>query len=220
MKFTALAVSGVALCAFLAAPALAQDQNRVDAGGMPTTHSTPQEHADTADLNSQVTNTNESTDQKASAQATTAASQYQAQQQQYQNQLQQNQQAQQDYQQKAQAYEDQASHYESLRARYAAERAAYHRGIWPERFARWTLDESDPGLVGQRVEILNGDRVGTVEQVAHTANGHVEALLVRLDSTRLVWIDQADVRFDRGDGIVMTNLDRADLGRMAAESVG
>ena len=220
MKFTALAVSGVALCAFLAAPASAQDQNRVDAGGMPTTHSTPQEHADTADLNSQVTNTDESTDQKAIAQTTTTDSQYQAQQQQYQNQLQQNQQAQQDYQQKAQAYDDQARRYESLRARYAAERAAYHRGVWPERFSRWTLDESDPGLIGQRVEILNGDRVGTVEQVAHTSNGHVEALLVRLDSTRLVWIDQSDVRFDRGDGIVMTNLDRGDLGRMAAESVG
>jgi hypothetical protein len=220
MKLNMLAVSGVALCAFLAAPALAQDQNRVDAGGMPTTHSTPQEQAATADLNSQVTNTNESSDQKASTQATTTDSQYQAQQQQYQNQMQQNQQAQQDYQQKSAAYDDQAKRYESLRARYAAERARYHRGIWPERFSRWTLDESDPGLVGQRVEILNGDHVGTVEQVAHTPNGHVEALLVRLDSTRMVWIDDADVRYDRGDGIVMTNLDRADLGQMAAESFG
>ena len=27
--------------------------------------------------------------------------------------------------------------YESLRARYAAERAAYHRGIWPDRYAHW-----------------------------------------------------------------------------------
>ena len=27
--------------------------------------------------------------------------------------------------------------YEALRARYAAERAAYHRGIWPERYAHW-----------------------------------------------------------------------------------
>ena len=31
--------------------------------------------------------------------------------------------------------------YENLRARYAAERAAYHRGVWPDRYARWTLEE-------------------------------------------------------------------------------
>ena len=86
-------------------------------------------------------------------------------------------------------------------------------------FSRWTLDESDPGLIGQRVEILNGDRVGTVEQVAHTSNGHVEALLVRLDSDKMAWIDDADVRYDRGDGIVMTNLDRGDLRRMADETL-
>ena len=134
MKSSLLAASGIALCAFLAAPVMAQDQNRVDAGGMPTTHSTPQEHAATADLNSQVANTNESTDQKANAQAATTDGQYQAQQQQYQNQLQQNLQAQQDYQQKAAAYDDQARRYKSLRARYAAERAAYHRGVWPDRF--------------------------------------------------------------------------------------
>jgi len=217
MKFNALAVSSIALCAFLAAPVSAQD--RVDAGGMPTTHSTPQEHADTANLNSQITNANESADQKAGAQAAVTDGQYQAQQQQYQGQLQQNQAAQQDYQQKSQAYDEQATRYESLRTRYAAERAAYHRGVWPDRFTRWTLDESDR-LTGQRVEILSGDRVGTVEQVAHGANGHVEALLVRLDSNKRVWIDQTDVRYDRGDGVVMTNLNRGDLGQMADESIG
>src|SRR5579863_6652011 len=101
MKFTALAVSGLALSAFLTAlPVLAQD-NRVDAGGMPTTHSTPQEHAATGDLNSQVTNSNVAADQQTGAGATTNDAQYQAQQQQYQNQLQQNQAAQQDYQQKS-----------------------------------------------------------------------------------------------------------------------
>src|ERR1700733_13436123 len=55
-----LAVSGLALSAFLfAAPAMAQQDNsfpapsgdRVDANGMPTTHSTPVEAAQTAGLN-------------------------------------------------------------------------------------------------------------------------------------------------------------------------
>jgi hypothetical protein len=212
MKFTALAVSGLALCAFLAGvPALAQD--RVDANGMPTTHSTPEEHAATADLNGQVSNTNDAADQ----QANTTASQYQAQQQQYQDQLQKNQAAQKDYQDKSAQYADQAARYQSLRARYAAERAAYHRGIWPDRFAHWTLDQNSADLIGQRVEILSGDRVGTVKDVAHSANGHVEALLVQLDSDKVVWIDQADIRYDRGDGVVMTNLARTDLRQMADE---
>ncbi len=220
MKFSALAVSGLALSAFLSVgPVLAQD-NRVDAGGMPTTHSTPQEHAATADLNNQVTNSNVAADQQTNTAASTNDAQYQAQQQQYQGQLQQNQAAQQDYQNKSAAYADQTAHYESLRARYAAERAAYHRGIWPARFAQWTLDESDPGLVGQRVEILSGDHVGTVDTVAHTPNGHVEALLVHLDSGKLVWIDRTDIRYDSGGRVVMTNLDRSDLGQMADESVG
>jgi hypothetical protein len=187
---------------------------------MPTTHSTPAEHAATADLNSQAADSNAASDQQANTTASANDSQYQAQQQQYQNQLQQNQAAQQDYQQKSAAYADQTARYESLRARYAAERAAYHRGIWPARFAQWTLDESDPGLVGQRVEILNGDHVGTVETVAHTPNGHVEALLVHLDSGKVVWIDRTDIRYDRGGRIVMTNLDRGDLGQMADESIG
>ena len=217
MKLTTLAVSGLALSAFLGlAPAFAQG-DRVDANGMPTTHSTPEEHAATADLNNQVSNSNTSADVEAEATSSSNDAQYQAQQQQYQNQLQQNQQAQQDYQQKSQAYADQTAHYESLRARYAAERAAYHRGIWPGHFAEWTLDESDPGLVGQRVEIINGDHVGTVQDVAHTPNGHVEALLVRLDSGKVVWIDRADIRYDRGGRVVMTNLARADLGALADE---
>jgi len=213
MKFTAMAVSGLALSAFLAGvPALAQD-NRVDAGGMPTTHSTPEEHADTADLNTTVTNTNVSADQQTGA----SDPQYQQQQQQYQNQLQQNQAAQQYYQQKSQAYADQATQYEGLRARFAAERAAYHRGLWPDRYSRFTVDQYTADLLGQRVEILNGDHVGTVQQVARMPNGQVEALLVQLDNDKVVWIDRTDIRYDRADGIVMTNLDGSDLRHMADE---
>jgi hypothetical protein len=48
-----------------------------------------------------------------------------------------------------------------------------------------------------------------------SAAGNVDALLVRLDGGKLVWIDSADVRYNRADGIVMTNLDRNDLRHMA-----
>ena len=74
-----------------------------------------------------------------------------------------------------QRYQNRTAMYESLRARYAAERAAYHRGIWPERYSHWVLDAMTD-LVGERVELISGDRVGTVIDAAHAANGDVEAL--------------------------------------------
>jgi hypothetical protein len=212
MKFNTMAVSGLALSAFLmGVPALAQD--RVDANGMPTTHSTPDEHAQTEGLNAQVSGANAAADQAAGA----SNAQNQANQQQYQNQLQQNQAAQKDYQDKSAAYASQAASYENLRTHYAAERAAYHRGIWPDRYSHWTLDEADADLTGQRVEILGGAHVGTVTDVARTPAGHVEALYVKLDSGKEVWIDQADIRYDRGGRVVMTNLASSDLRSMADE---
>jgi hypothetical protein len=214
---TSAAASGLVLSAFLiASPAFAQGSSptpsgdRVDANGMPTTHSTPAEHAQTAAINNQIGVTTTAPDAAASAQADANNANYQAQQQQYQNQLQQNQTAQQQYQ-------DRTAAYQALRARYAAERAAYHRGIWPDRYVRWVIVERDAKLIGERVELLSGNRVGTVIDTAHTAGGHVEALLVRLDDDKIVWIDAADVRYNRADGIVMTDLEPRDLHHMADE---
>lgn len=214
MKLSLLAAaSGLVLCASLAAqPAGAQASypagggERVDANGMPTTHSTPQEQAQTSALNGQVQSNNAQID----AQTAANNAQYQQQQQQYQGQLEQNQAAQQQYQDRTLAYEN-------LRARYAAERAAYHRGIWPDRYEHWVIEERDARLIGERVELINGSRVGTVVDTAHAPNGHVEALLVRLDNDKIVWIDAQDVRYNRADGIVMTNLDAGDLHHMADE---
>jgi hypothetical protein len=211
MKLDMLATaSGLVLSAFLiASPASAQGE-RVDANGMPTTHSTPAEAADTARINSQEGVTTTGPSAAATAQSDANNAQYQAQQQQYQNQLQQNQAAQRQYQDRTVAYQN-------LRARYAAERAAYRRGIWPDRYVKWVIVERDANLVGERVELISGNRVGTVIDTAHAANGNVDALLVRLDSDKVVWIDAQDVRYNRADGIVMTNLESSDLRHMADE---
>ena len=230
--FNSLAVSGLVLGLFVA-PVLAQGSlptpggDRVDANGLPTTHSTPAEHAQTEGLNAQVQANNAAADnqvlqqqaqQQAAVDAQTAANagqnaanqaQYDQQKQQYQQQLQQNQTAQQNYADRTRAYYD-------LRSRYAAERAAYHRGVWPDRFRTWNLQD-DARLVGSRVEIIDGDHVGTVDSVARAPSGRVEALYVTLDGGKQVWIDDADVRFDRTGGVVMTNLDRGDLRAMADE---
>ena len=188
MKLSAGVLSLSAL--LLAAPGFAQDH--VNAAGMPTNHSTPEEQAQTADLNRQI----QQDTQAADAQAAANNAQFQAQQQQYQEQLQQNQAAQ-------QQYANETAQYEALRDRYAAERRAYRRAVWPDRYRDWVV-ERDARLIGSRVEIVNGDRVGTVEAIARTRAGRIEALRVGLDSGRTVWIDEADIRFNRQDRIVIT----------------
>jgi len=209
------AVGGLAFSSFLmASPVFAQGApsgERVDANGMPTTHSTPAEKAETAAINNQgaanAAADNAQTDaDKAKYQEQQQA--YQSQQQQYRNQLERSKDQQ-------EQYRDRTAAYESLRARFAAERAAYHRGAWPERYARWVIVERDANLIGERVELISGNRVGTVIDTAHMPSGNVEALLVRLDNDKIVWIDIADIRYNRADGIVMTNLDAGDLHRMA-----
>ena len=216
------AASGFVLCAVLAgSPAFAQGSyptpsgDRVDANGMPTTHSTPAEKAQTAAINNDVAANNATADAQADAQASSNQAQYQQQQQAYEAQKQQYQQQLDRNAAQQQRYQNRTAMYEALRERYAAERAAYHRGIWPERYSHWVLVHEDP--VGERVELINGARVGTVIDAAHAPNGDVAALLVRLDDDKVVWIDSADIRYNRADGIVMTNLDRADLHHMADE---
>lgn len=223
-SFYLAAASGFALCALLSASPLsaqtypAPNGDRVDANGMPTTHSTPAEQAQTADINNQVTANNAAAD----AQANSANAQYQQQQQDYQSKQQAYESQKGQYQQQLdrnarqqERYENRSAMYAALRERYAAERAAYHRGIWPERYSRWVLVREDP--VGERVQLITGARVGTVIDVAHAPSGNVAALLVRLDNDKVVWIDAGDIRYNRADGIVMTNLDRNDLHHMADE---
>ena len=212
------AASGIAACALLASsPALSQDSypapggDRVDANGMPTTHSTAEERAQTETLNNQAA----AGGAKAQHQAANNDAQYQAQQQQYQQQQQQYQDQLQRHEAQQERYQDRTAMYESLRARYAAERAAYHRDLWPER--HWTVVERDTNPIGERVELIGGDHVGSVIDAAHAPNGDVEALLVRLDNDKVVWIDSRDVRYNRADGVVMTDLRFDDLRHMADE---
>jgi hypothetical protein len=220
MIYLKAALSATAMVMFAASASFAQGGGpvrgeRVDANGMPTTRSTPAEQAQTVDLNEQVGAENAAVDAKAAAgEAKSAAdnAQYQEQQRQYQGQVEQNQRQQQDYQ-------DRTAAYNILQIRYASERAAYRRGVWPNRYVKWVIESREAGLIGERVELITGSRVGTVIDTAHVTSGKVSALLVRLDSDKIVWIDAGDVRYNRADGIVMTNLNEADLRHMADERV-
>jgi hypothetical protein len=220
MIFLKTALSATAVAVFIATASFAQGGNpvpgeRVDANGMPTALSTRAEQAQTAEINKQVGAQNAAVDAKAAALDAKAAAdnaQYQGQQRQYQDQLQQNQAQQREYQ-------DRTAAYDTLRIRYASERAAYRRGAWPDRYVKWVIVDRDATLIGERVQLITGSRVGTVVDTAHAANGNVSALLVKLDSDKIVWIDTGDVRYNRADGIVMTNLNEADLRHMADERV-
>lgn len=213
MKIPVLAAAGgLAFSASLiVSPVLAQREH-VDANGMPTTHSTPEEQAQTAEINKQVAAGNAAAD----AQANANDSNYQAQQQKYQQQQQQYQNQLDRSQAQQEQYRDRTAIYEGLRTRYAAERAAYHRGIWPDR-ERWVIVERSDNLIGERVQLLNGSRVGTVIDTAHASDGGIEAMLVRLDTDKIVWIDAADIRYNRADGVLMTDLEAGDLRHMADE---
>jgi hypothetical protein len=221
MKFDLLAAAGglVLSVALMTSAASGQQSypgpngDRVDANGMPTTHSTPQEQAQTATINDQAAASSQAGDGQAQADS----AQYQSQQQAYQNQQQQYQDQLQRNQLQQQRYQDRTAAYEGLRARYAAERAAYHRDVWPDRYEHWVIEGRDARVTGERVELISGSRVGTVADTARGANGDIEALLVRLDDDRLVWIASRDVRFDRNDGVVMTDLEASDLHHMADE---
>ena len=209
-----LAASGLALSAFLAAPALAQS-NHLDANGMPTDHSTPAEQAQTANLNAQVSQSNA----EISAQDNNNRAKYQIEQEQYQQQMQQHQAQQQNYQDQKEAWREQTARYEALRDRFRAERAAYHRYEWPSRIADWRL-KNDGSLMSARVQLINGDHVGNVVGIARASDDVIEALEVELDSGKVVWIDSADARLDRSSGQIITNLYASDLRHMADERVG
>ena len=209
-----MVASAAAITLFMGSTAFAQTprQGRVDANGMPTNHSTPAEKAETADINRQIGVSNAAVD----AQTNTNNADYQAKQRQYQGQVQQYQGKLQQNQAQQQEYQDRTAAYNGLRERYAVERAAYHRGAWPTRHENWIVLERDT-VSGERVQLISGRTVGTVIDTAHGANGNVTALLVKLDGDKIVWIDAGDIRYNRADGIVMTNLDRGDLRHMADE---
>jgi hypothetical protein len=218
-----LAASGLALSAFLiAAPALAQDNSmptasgaRVDANGMPTTHSTPEEHAQTADLNGQIAQSNGAAD----AQDSSNQAQYQAQQQAYQDKLNQHDAAQKNYQDQKANYDAQTTQYEALRARFHAERAAYHRYAWPASFAEWRLSNNG-SLLNARVQLINGNNVGNVVAVARAHDGVIEGLQVEMDTGKVVWIDATDARLNHADGKIVTDLYASDIRAMADERIG
>ena len=192
-------------------PALAQQGgDNTDSSGMPTTHSTPAEHAQTQTLNNSAADNAATTNQAVDQANSQAQAQSDQQQQQYQQQQQQYQAAQQDY-------ADQSARYEAEHGRYAAERARYHREAWPTRYENEMI-VSREGLMDSRF-IVDGVEMGHITDIATGPGGHVDAVRVALGRDHgHVWIDAADLRFDPDNHTVVTDLSRHDVHEMARES--
>lgn len=168
--------------------------------------STPAEQAQTQQLNQNITDTNSAAD----TQSAENNAVYQAQQARYEEQLS-------VYRASQSNYRERAAIYLAARDRYVTGHARYHRSAWPVRYEQRLIVDTDD-LLGARVHTSNGRTVGHVEEIA-LASGHVDALRVTLDNGRGdVWVESADLRFDAGDKVVMTDLNRRDLYVMTHES--
>ncbi|HEY0282514.1 MAG TPA: hypothetical protein VGC27_07825, partial [Rhizomicrobium sp.] len=154
-----------------------------------TIPSSPAEHAQTEQLNQNITDNNAA----AIAQSEQANAEYQAQQLQYQQQLQQ-------YRASRQNYEERSARYYAARDRYVSAHARYHRAAWPASYQHGIIVYRAE-LLGARVQTYNGHTIGRVEELA-LANGRVDAVRVTLDNGRGdVWIESADLRFDANKGV-------------------
>jgi len=220
-----LAVSGLALSAFLiAAPAMAQQDNsfpapsgdRVDANGMPTTHSTPTEAAQTDNLNQQA----DGAAQQSTMQGSNSDAQYQAQQQQYQNQVQQ-------YQDQRQQYRADSENYsQNLRAYDLAKYDWYYPQAYTYRYGGesglqplYLIAEPSQQLAQVPVEGPGGTWVGRVRNVEIGPDGRPARVEIALNRRVSVWVHPGDLRLDPDEHILYTDLTRGELWGMPGATV-
>lgn len=177
------------------------------AGDPYTQNPTPQERAQTQQLNSSAANDTTTSNAAVQSQNDANQAQYQAQQDQYQN--------------------DRA-HYAAQRARYLDERAAFNfdrthpSRWWHDRYGRATLnhfyDIPRDELVGLRIVRDNGYMVGRISEVTRRDDGKVLRMHVELRDGERAWIDARDVRYDPVDRIVFTDLSAGAIYDLAANS--
>jgi hypothetical protein len=213
----AVIAGGLLISGFLmVAPVAAQgshpaDSDRRDLNGMSADHSTPAERAQTRALNNQILHSNAAADAKAAEDR----ARYEQERANYAEQNARYQDAMRRHAMQERDYRDRRQTYEALRARYAAERGAYRRHEWPRH--HWATLDRDVHPVGERIALVSGAHVGTVSDEIRNDAGRIEALEVRLDNGGRVWIDASDIRYNREDGVLMTDLDRGDLRTMSEE---
>jgi len=205
MKLKSLALCGASV-AFLSIGATAVMAD--PASGDPYTQNpTPQERAQTQDLNAQASDSAMQDSSSAQSQNDANQAQYQQQQAQYQN--------------------DRA-HYAAQRERYLDQRADFNFDRthpdtwWHDRYDHATLnhfyDIPRAELVDLRVSRENGYRVGRIADVQRRDDGKIMRVSVELRDGERAWVDARNLRYDPDDRIIFTDLSAAAIYDMAANS--
>ncbi len=121
------------------------------------------------------------------------------------------------YDQKLQDYNNQRAAYERDRARYRADRADYvHR--WDAFYGYRGFRDVDAmrgsDLLGARVSVRGGDRIGRVRDIDTDGAGRIRSISVATaDGT--VAIDADDLRFDPTTRVVYTDLSQREVDGLA-----
>jgi hypothetical protein len=177
------------------------------AGDPYTQNPTPQERAQTQQLNGQASADAQQSTSAATAQNDANQAQYQQQQDQYQN--------------------DQA-HYQAQKDRYLDERAEYnfdhsHPGAWwHERYERASLnhfyDIPRTELVDMRVVRDDGFVLGHIRTIDRAPDGRVESVQIRFRNGESAWVKARDLRYDLDDRIVFTDLSYPEIRELERNS--
>jgi len=209
MTFRSLALSGAAV--------LALSFGAAQAGDDPYTHNpTPQERAQTQDLNNQ-----------AVGQAVSDADAGDAAQQQYQDQQQQYQSQQQQYQDDKAHYQAQQDRYQDRDARFRAEHAEWYDhshpyAWWHDRYERASLnhfyDIPRAELIDLRVMRGDGYTVGRIREIDRHGDGRVESVRIVFRDGASGWVKARDLRYDPDNQVVFTDLSVDELHELARNS--
>ncbi len=180
------------------------------AGNPYTQNPTPQERAQTQQLNAQADQ-----DAQTTAQPTPAdQAQYQEQQGQYQDQQQQ-------YQHDQQRYQAQQDRYRDERAEFYYDRSHPYTW-WHDRYARASLDlfygVPREELVDLRVVREDGFTIGRIHEFERAPDGRVAAVKIVFRNGGVAWIKARDLRYDPDDRIVFTDLTVPELREIARNS--
>jgi len=215
MKVRNIVLGGAAVIALaggFAAPGFAQY------AGNPPQYSTPEEKAQTQQLNQQAQDGTTASPSALNGQGgdvNAPSAQNQAQQQRYQNQQAQYQDDMARYQARKEQYIRDLHRYDEARFYFTDYPHPYPYRYEDARLQRlYLIAEPSQQLANAPVEGPDGVWVGRVRNVETDVDGRPRRVEIALNHRVSVWVDPGDLRFNADDHIVFTDLTRADLWNM------
>lgn len=120
------------------------------------------------------------------------------------------------YQAQQERYEDQQAQYLAQRDAYEHQRAAYewqrrHPSTWWHyRYSNASLDYfyrlDRPALINASVTDRDGFLIGHISEIVRAPSGRIARVLIMLSPGRGAWVEARNMRYFRGDGLIMVDL--------------